>query len=120
METKLYVGNIAFHTTEEGLKKHFESMGRVIEAVIVLDRLTGRSRGFGFVTMASPEDAKRALGLDRSLLDGRVLRVNQAEPRERGVGAFFEKNGRRGQRSFDGREREGWRQEGRKGSGRKW
>ncbi len=87
MGNRLYVGNLAFHTTEDTLKDHFASIGGVTEAVIVLDRMTGRSRGFGFVTMESDDLAKRAAEqLNNSTLDGRNLKVNEAEARREGGG----------------------------------
>jgi RNA recognition motif-containing protein len=87
MGNRLYVGNLAFHTTEDTLKDHFAAIGGVAEAVIVLDRMTGRSRGFGFVTMESDDLAKRAAAeLNNSTLDGRNLKVNEAEERREGGG----------------------------------
>lgn len=87
MGNRLYVGNLAFHTTEDTLKDHFAAIGGVTEAVIVLDRMTGRSRGFGFVTMESDDLAKRAAAeLNNSTLDGRNLKVNEAEERREGGG----------------------------------
>lgn len=85
MGNRLYVGNLAFHTTEDTLRDHFNTVGGVTEAVIVLDRMTGRSRGFGFVTMESDDAARRAAAeLDNSMLDGRSLKVNEAEDRREG------------------------------------
>jgi RNA recognition motif-containing protein len=104
MGNRLYVGNLAFHTTEDTLKDHFAGIGGVTEAVIVLDRMTGRSRGFGFVTMENDESAKRAAAeLDGSLLDGRNLRVNEAEARrEGGGGGGGGRGGGGGGRGFGG------------------
>lgn len=82
MSNRLYVGNLAFHTTEDTLLRAFAQFGDVAEAKLVLDRETGRSRGFAFVSMASAEDAQRAIEqMDGSDLDGRALRVNIAEER---------------------------------------
>ncbi|MFO0615337.1 MAG: RNA-binding protein [Polyangiaceae bacterium] len=88
MSNRLYVGNLAFHTTEDVIQKAFAACGEVTEVKLVLDRETGRSRGFAFVQMASPEAAQKAIGtLHGQMLDGRPLRVNEAEERrERGGG----------------------------------
>jgi RNA recognition motif-containing protein len=82
MATKLYVGNLSFNTTESSLRTLFESDGRRVEDVaIVTDRDTGQSRGFAFVQMGSPEDAKAAIeALNGRDLDGRTLTVNEARP----------------------------------------
>jgi RNA recognition motif-containing protein len=87
--TRLYVGNLSFHTTETALQQAFVSCGEVSEVKIVLDRETGRSRGFAFVTMSNSEGARAAMSrLDGQMLDGRALRVNEAtEPEPRGGGA---------------------------------
>jgi RNA recognition motif-containing protein len=82
MSKKIYVGNLAFQTTEAGLSDCFSAHGEVESAVIVMDRETGRSRGFGFIEMdASAADAAIA-ALDGVDLDGRNLKVNEAKPRE--------------------------------------
>lgn len=84
---KLFVGNLAFATSEALLRETFEQYGEVSEVRCVVDRDTGRSRGFGFVTMGSAEDARRAMQeLDGSTLDGREIRVNEAEQRRDGGG----------------------------------
>jgi len=83
MGNRLYVGNLAFHTTEDALLRTFAAFGDVVEAKLVIDRETGRSRGFGFVAMASADDAQRAINeLNGADLDGRALRVNEAEDRK--------------------------------------
>jgi len=83
MGTKLFVGSIAWSTTEEGLKNHFSQAGTVESANIITDRDTGRSKGFGFVEMATPEEAKAAIDmLNGKELDGRELVVNEARPKE--------------------------------------
>lgn len=82
MNTKLYVGNLAFHTTEGTIQGAFAQFGEVAEAKLVLDRETGRSRGFAFVTMATAEGAQKAIAeMNGADLDGRALRVNEAEER---------------------------------------
>ena len=82
MTQKLFVGGIAFITTEEGLHAFFAQAGEVASAAIVTDRDTGRSRGFGFVEMTSAEDAQRAVAdLNGRDLDGRSLKVEIAKPK---------------------------------------
>ncbi|MCW5557664.1 MAG: RNA-binding protein [Verrucomicrobiae bacterium] len=83
MSTKLYVGNLSFNTTENALQDAFAAHGHVVETVLMMDRVTNRPRGFGFVTMSSPEEAQSAIAaLHGSSLDGRNLTVNEAKPRE--------------------------------------
>lgn len=88
MNTRIYVGNLAFHTTEEALQSAFGQFGEVAELKLMLDRESGRSRGFAFVTMGTAEAAQKAIGqMHGSLLDGRPLRVSEAEARpERSFG----------------------------------
>jgi len=83
MNTKLFVGNLSFNTTENDLQDAFASHGTVVEANLMTDRATGRPRGFGFVTMSTPEEAQKAIqALNGAQLDGRALTVNEARPRE--------------------------------------
>jgi cold-inducible RNA-binding protein len=83
MNTKLFVGNLSFNTTENDLQDAFAAHGMVSETNLVMDRTTGRPRGFGFITMATPEEAQKAIeSLNGSTLDGRMLTVNVAKPRE--------------------------------------
>jgi len=83
MSTKLFVGNLDFKVTENDLQDAFAAHGTVVEANLVTDRATGRPRGFGFVTMSSPEEAQKAIdGLNGKDLGGRALTVNVARPRE--------------------------------------
>ena len=84
MSNKLFVGNLAFQATEEDLQEAFGAYGHIQEAKIILDRDTGRSRGFAFVTFSSAEAADAALALDGQDLCGRTIRVNIAT--ERGGG----------------------------------
>src|ERR1700757_5477759 len=80
MSKKIYVGNLSFRTTEEELTTLFQQVGAVETVSIITDRDTGRSKGFGFVTM-SDEDADKAIAqLNGSQLDGRALTVNEARP----------------------------------------
>src|SRR5947207_14769949 len=82
MATKLYVGNLSFQTTSEDLRAHFAQAGNVESASVVEDRMTGRSRGFGFVEMTSPEEAAAAIDqLNGKEFGGRNLTVNEARPR---------------------------------------
>ncbi len=85
MAKKLYVGNLSYNTAEDGLRRHFETIGPVSEAVVITDRETGRARGFGFVTMENEADAATAIAqLDGKPLDDRNLKVAEANPpRER-------------------------------------
>ena len=85
MSTKLFVGNLSFNTTEHGLQDAFSAYGTVTEANLMMDRATGRARGFGFVTMSTPEEAQKAIeGLNGKTVDGRSITVNLARPREEG------------------------------------
>jgi cold-inducible RNA-binding protein len=86
--TRLYVGNLSFNTNEDTLRQAFEQGGKkVVEVKIVTDRDTGRPRGFGFVEMASAEDAQAAISeWDGQQLDGRNLKVNEAQERSGGGG----------------------------------
>ena len=83
MNNKLFVGNLSFKTTENELNDAFAAFGTVTEATLMMDRMTNRPRGFGFVTMSTPEEAQKAVeGLHGKELDGRALTVNVARPRE--------------------------------------
>jgi cold-inducible RNA-binding protein len=83
MSNKLFVGNLSFDTTENDLQDAFAAHGTVTETNLMMDRTTGRPRGFGFVTMSSPEEAQKAIAaLNGSQLGGRALTVNVAKPRE--------------------------------------
>ena len=83
MNNKLFVGNLSFQTTENELHDAFAAHGTVMEANLMVDRMTGRPRGFGFVTMSTPEEAQAAIdALHGAQLGGRPLTVNIARPRE--------------------------------------
>ena len=88
MSTKLYVGNLSFRTTSDELREAFSQAGTVESASVIEDRETGRSRGFGFVEMATPEEAQAAIAqLNGKELGGRNLTVNEAKPKtDRGGG----------------------------------
>ena len=90
MNTKLFVGNLSFDTTENDLQDAFAAHGTVTEANLLMDRTTGRPRGFGFVTMASPEEAQKAIdAMNGANLGGRNLTVNEARPKEERAGGGF-------------------------------
>jgi RNA recognition motif-containing protein len=83
MSNKLYVGNLSFRVTNEDLHDYFAAAGAVESANVVFDRETGRSRGFGFVEMASEDDANNAIAqFNGQEYDGRNMVVNEARPRE--------------------------------------
>ncbi|HEX4263260.1 MAG TPA: RNA-binding protein [Verrucomicrobiae bacterium] len=96
MSSKLFVGNLSFNTTENDLQDAFAAHGTVVETNLMMDRTTGRPRGFGFVTMGSPEEAQKAIeALNGKDLDGRALTVNVAKPREERPGGGGGGGGRR-------------------------
>ncbi|MBD3180865.1 RNA-binding protein [Candidatus Poribacteria bacterium] len=88
MANKLYVGNLNFDTTDQQLEEAFSQYGEVVSAVVIRDRDTDRSRGFGFVEFSQEEDAQKAKeAMNGTDLDGRMLKVDDArEPRSRGGG----------------------------------
>ena len=97
--SKLFVGNISFNTTENDLQDAFSAHGTVVEANLMMDRMSGRPRGFGFVTMSSEEEAQKAIeAMNGASLDGRNLTVNIARPREEGGGGGGGGGGGRGPR----------------------
>jgi len=105
MNTRLYVGNLSFNTTAEGVRTAFQQFGTVSDVHLVTDRETGRSRGFAFVTMGTTDEAAKAIeGMDGKTLDGRPLRVNEAEQRQQRGGG----GGGGGFRSGGGGGRGGW------------
>ncbi len=118
MAKKLYVGNLSYSVTEDGLKEIFAPVGEVLSARIITDAATGRSKGFGFVEMASDEDADKAIStLNGTMLMDRTINVSEARPqreRERGGGGFGGGGGRgrRGGGGFGGgggRKQNNWR-----------
>lgn len=83
MTTKLYVGGIPYTSTEAGMTEAFSKAGTVVSSAIIIDRMTGRSKGFGFVEMASEEDAQKAIEMYNGAdFEGRKLTVNVARPLE--------------------------------------
>lgn len=100
MAKKLYVGGIAYATTQDGLKDAFAQCGTVVSATIIMDKMTGRSKGFGFVEMSNDAEADAAIAKwNGQELDGRKLTVNEArpmEPRAPRTGGFGGSNDRGG------------------------
>lgn len=83
MSNKLFVGNLSFNTTENDLQDAFAAHGTVTETNLMMDRMTNRPRGFGFVTMSTAEEAQTAIAaMNGKEMDGRALTVNVAKPRE--------------------------------------
>jgi RNA recognition motif-containing protein len=116
MNNRLYVGNLSFQTSEEALQEAFSQFGEVTEVKLILDRDTGRSRGFAFVVMGTPEAAQQAIQeMNGAELDGRPLRVNEAEARRERPGGGF---GGGGGRSRSGGDRGGYGGGGGGGGGR--
>jgi len=98
---KLYVGNLPFSTNDAELRQMFEAHGQVASATVVLDRDTGRSRGFGFVEMANDEEGRNAINaINGQQIGGRAIVVNEAKPREARTGGFGGGGG--GGRGFGG------------------
>jgi RNA recognition motif-containing protein len=98
MSNKLYVGNLSFNTTENDLQDAFGAHGTVMETNLLMDRETGRPRGFGFITMSSAEEASKAIeAMNGRDMDGRALTVNVAKPREERTGG-----GGGGRREYSG------------------
>ncbi len=84
MAKKLYIGSLSYDTNEDTLKELFAQAGAVESATIIIDRVSGRSKGFGFVEMSSDEDAKKAIEMfNETELDGRKIIVNEARPMEK-------------------------------------
>jgi RNA recognition motif-containing protein len=103
MAQKLFVGSLAFSTTDEGLRGFFASAGTVVSAQVVTDQFSGRSRGFGFVEMSTAEEATKAVSqLDGRTLDGRQIKVEVAKPKASGSREGSFSGGGRGGRG-------GWR-----------
>jgi len=102
MSTKLYVGNLAYSVRDDNLQQHFGQFGSVVSAKVMMDRDTGRSKGFGFVEMSSETEAQAAIrGMNGQSIDGRNAVVNEARPmeprapRSGGFGGGFGGGGRR-------------------------
>jgi cold-inducible RNA-binding protein len=113
MGNRLFIGGLSWDTDDNGLRNAFESFGELDDVKVITDRDTGRSRGFGFVTFASPDDARKAMEqMDGKELDGRTIKVNEAQERQGGGGG----GGGGGGRSGGG----GGRGGGGGGGGRRW
>ena len=112
MTKKLFVGGLSFDTTENGLKETFSKAGTVESATIIIDKSSGRSKGFGFVEMSSEEESKKAIEMfNGKELDGRNVTVNEARPMEpRPEGGRFQRDNRGGgrDRGFGGDRRNNW------------
>lgn len=106
MGTRLYIGNLSFHTTDAALQQHFGQAGAVTSVNLIMDKFTGRSRGFAFVEMSSDSEAQKAIELFHGKeLDGRVLTVNEARPREERPSGGGGGGGRRDHHRGGGRDR---------------
>ncbi len=102
----IFVGNLNFNTSEDELRQIFEPYGQVDRVSILTDRDTGRSRGFGFVEMASNEDGDKAItALNGSQIGGRTLNVNEARPKTEHAGGAGRDRGGRGGEHRGGRDR---------------
>jgi cold-inducible RNA-binding protein len=101
--SKLYVGNMSFKTSEDELRSAFGQFGSVTDVYVAMDKMTGRPRGFAFVTMGTSEEAKLAAEkMNGADLGGRALTVNEARPKEEGAGRSFGGGGGGGGRGFGG------------------
>lgn len=101
MATKLYVGGLPYATQEDTLREYFAAAGNVVSAVIIMDKMTGRSKGFGFVEMSTEEEAQNAISMfNDKEFEGRKLTVNVARPMEarpprpQGAGSYGNRGGR--------------------------
>ena len=91
-KNKIFVGSLPWSITSDSLKELFVQFGEITEAILITDRDTGRSKGFGFVTFANAEDAQKALELNGKEVEGRTIVVNLAKPRENKPGGFRRDN----------------------------
>jgi len=96
----IHVSNLSFNVTDEDLKDFFADYGEVTSAKVIMDKYTGKSRGFGFVEMSDDEAAKKAIAeLDNGVVEGRTIRVSEARPREERPN----NNGGGGRKNFSGK-----------------
>ncbi len=103
MAKNLFVAGLSYDTTSDALNKHFSEIGTVTSAQVIMDKYTNQSKGFGFVEMATDEEAKTAMDkLNGSTLDNRTIVVKEARPREEHRSGGFGGGG--GQRSYQGRD----------------
>jgi len=104
MESKMYVGNLSYDTTEQGLRELFMQAGSVISVALIKDRDSGQSKGFAFVEMGSQADMQKAISMfNGHTLNNRQLTVNVARPREERGGGGFRPGGQRGGQRRDNR-----------------
>src|SRR3989344_7550167 len=94
-KNKLFVGSLPWSVNSDGLREMFAQYGEITEAVVITDRNTGRSKGFGFVTFVKEEDAQKALEMNGKEIEGRTIVVNMAKPREERTGGYRRDNNRR-------------------------
>jgi RNA recognition motif-containing protein len=107
MAKKLYVGGLPYSTTDDSLKEMFAQAGKVDSAVIIMDKMSGRSKGFGFVEMSTEEEAQKGIDLwNGKEVDGRTLTVAEARPMEERPRRDFNRGGGRG--GFGGGRRNSW------------
>ena len=92
-QNKIYIGNLSFDTTEDSLRAAFEQYGGIDDLILIKDRDTGRSKGFGFITFNNQSEAEKALTMNDQPLDGRTIRVSIARERERTGGGGGGGNG---------------------------
>lgn len=108
MSTKLFVGSLAWATTDDTLQQFFAQAGTVVSANVIRDKMSGRSKGFGFVEMATEEEAQKAVELNGQELDGRAIVISEARPREdRPQGGFGDRRGAGGGGRSFGNDRRG-------------
>ena len=108
MSTKLYIGGLSYGTTEDALKEYFSQAGSVASVAIIIDKMSGRSKGFGFVEMTTEDEAKAAIEMfNGKEFDGRTITVNEARPKEDRPAGSFNRGGRSdfrgGNRNYDNR-----------------
>jgi len=97
MAKKLYVGGLSYNTTEDTLKETFAQAGTVESATVIVDKMSGRSKGFGFVEFSSDEEAQKAIEMfNGKELDGRTITVNEARPMQARPAGGFNRGGDRG------------------------
>jgi RNA recognition motif-containing protein len=119
MNKKLYVGNLSYNTTDSALQEFFEQVGPVASAVVIMDRMSGRSKGFGFVEMETEADAQQAVErLHNASFDGRNITVAEARPRT-DSGSGFGGGGGGGRGGYGGGGRGGFDRDNDRGSDRR-
>jgi RNA recognition motif-containing protein len=101
MENKLYVGNLPYAATEEDVKNHFSQAGTVTSVALIIDRASGRAKGFGFVELSTAEEAQKAISMFNGQdFMGRVITVNVAKPREDKPRSYNDKNRGGGRKNY--------------------